>query len=424
MRKQIGVAAIAAGILFVSGCGGSGESESDAIVLRQFDSAEQIDGLVQAVDAWNAENPESPLELETITGAEAMRQYAREANSGSGPDIIQLPNAQVPEIASEDTLLPLDDFVESDPPGGPLDTYLATDLAVTDDTLWGLPWTVDTFALTYRVDLFEDAGLEEPSSTWEGLFDDAMSLTQTRDDGQEQHGFCFAASSSEEASQWFAINYYLWTKDQPLVEEQDDGSWSTGVTQDELAAAIDYFDRYLEDGATAQGMTAVDGFSDPQIAAGLTNGTCAMTYLPPQTFRELQSASDAPIASAPMPGGTNDGASHLGGRMLGINPNTADPEAAWEVIKFLNSETAFETIDQYPANVDVLDALDVPEGEEGYQEQLPHSVTFARYTNSQIPLTAIQSIVNQEFGAVYTDQKSSEDAAAAILETLSSELEE
>ena len=146
-----------------------------------------------------------------------------------------------------------------------------------------------------------------------------------------------------------------------------------------------------------------------------------MTIMAPQTFRKAKQL-DSSLRTAPVPDGLTDGSTHLGGRMLGINASTDHPEQAWEFIRYLNSADAFTKIDQYPAATTVLNALKVPEGEEGYQEQLPHSVTFGRYIAGPVPVTTLTKIANAQFGAVYSGQSDSRAAAEAIVSQLQAEL--
>ena len=62
----------------------------------------------------------------------------------------------------------------------------------------------------------------------------------------------------------------------------------------------------------------------------------------------------------------------------------------------------------------------MPKSQQGYVQQLPHAQTFARYIGSNMPVNAMQQLVNQQFSAVYSGQSSSADAAKAIIDGLTS----
>jgi multiple sugar transport system substrate-binding protein len=418
-RTPVVAAALLTGALVLAGCGGSpGSGDKVTLEFRQFDPPAEAKGLQQAVDTWNAEHPDVQVSMETLGGEDAMQQFAREANSGSGPDVIQIGYVNVKDLASPRVLLPLDDLVANKPPEQPVDDYLAQDVVRYEDKLWALPWTVDTFALAYRADHLSQAGIEPPT-TWDQLAADSKKLSEQE---KGRSGFCFAGASGPNAGQWFAINYWLWSHQTALVTE-DAGRWKVGLTVDQAQQAIDWFNGLFTSGATARSMAAVESINDPQIVDGMTRGSCSLTMMAPQTFRDARQGSDQ-LLTAPMPDGLTDGATHLGGRALGINASSEHPEESWEFIRFLNSGKAFQTIDQYPASVSTLSEIDAPDGEEGYAKQLPHSVSFGRYLNGPVPVPTLQKIVNREFGAVYSGQKNSRAAAESLVSSIQAELDQ
>ena len=144
----------------LSACGGGGDSGGGAtgdkvnLVFRQFDPAGEIGGLQQAVDTWNKDNPTIHVELQTLSPAN-VQQFAREANSGSGPDVNVVGYADVSFVAKSSILTPLDDLMKSNPMTGSKDDLLATDMVTFDSKMWAMPWTADTFALTYRPDALQ-----------------------------------------------------------------------------------------------------------------------------------------------------------------------------------------------------------------------------------------------------------------------------
>lgn len=422
MKATRYIPALVVGTLAIglAGCGAASEDDAGVVSLtfRQFDPADQVGGLVEAVDAWNAANPEIQVALETVT-PNNPQQFAREANSGSGPDIIHMALADVAFLAQPKVLLPLDDLVTSNPLDG-ADDLLATDMTTLDGTTWGVPWTADTMALVYRPDVLADAGISETPETWEEF--QTVAETITAKSGGSVSGFCFAAGAPQSSAQWFPINYYLWNHDTFLIRNEG-GEWEAGVSQAELEDTIDYFNTFFTNGTTPTSMQALTDYADPAIAAGLDDGTCAMTYMPPAAFRAVRDQIGAELATAPMPGGLVDGSTHLGGRALGITANTDHPEEAWEFIKFLMSADTFETYSQYPASAKTLSELEVDPTEQGFVDQLPHSVPFVKYIGAPVTIASLQELINQQFSAVYSGQSDSATAAKTILDTIENGLQ-
>jgi multiple sugar transport system substrate-binding protein len=407
------VAALSAGGGGGDSAGGGATGDKVNLVFRQFDPAGEIGGLQQAVDTWNKDNPSIHVELQTLSPSN-VQQFAREANSGSGPDVNVVGYADVSFVAKSSILTPLDELMKNDPMTGSKDDLLATDMVTFDNKMWAMPWTADTFALTYRPDALQQAGISAPPTTWEQLAEDATKISSST--GGKTAGFCFPGAGSATSGQWFAINYYLWSHNSGLASKDASGQIKPLATPSDISGAMDYFNGLFTSGATPKSFLTVSDYTDPSITGGLATGTCAMSYLPPQTVRAVVKQQKGQVLTAPMPDGLKDGATHLGGRALAINAHTESPEAAWKFVKFLTSAATFATYNQYPASKSTLSALKVPESEQGFVQQLPHSQSFARYINPKMPISAMQQLVDQQFSAVYSGQTASSGAAQAVVD--------
>jgi multiple sugar transport system substrate-binding protein len=387
--------------------------ETVQLKFRQFDPPTEIAGLIAAVDAWNAKNPKIQVKLETMGGGDTLAQLAREVPAGAGPDIQQLAFVWTRDLARSKLLLDLDPLIKAAPPGAGIDDFLATELAKFDGKMFGVPWSADTFAMAYRPDLLQAANVKFPDS-WEELASAAKALSNK----SGQHGFCFPAGSAPDGGMWILANYYLWSNGVTLVEETAPGQWKIAVTAEALAKAMDYFKAFFTSGSTPESLITVNAWGDPELVGGLGRGDCAMAFFPPQTFRAAQGQSKAALETGPIPKGTVKRAAHLGGRALGINPNTKHPQEAWAFLRYLTGPETFKTYNQYPAQKSLLASLNFPKAEQGYVAMLPLAQTFERYIASPIPVSSMTALVNREFGAVFSGQRSSKEAAEAVVAEL------
>ncbi len=83
------------------------------------------------------------------------------------PDLAQLGNTWVPELQALDAIIPLDTLVARSATVRADDYFPGIwDTNVLDNTLYGLPWYVDTRLLFYRTDLLAAAGYHAPPRTW------------------------------------------------------------------------------------------------------------------------------------------------------------------------------------------------------------------------------------------------------------------
>ena len=387
--------------------------ETIQLTFRQFDPPTEIEGLVKAVDGWNAANPNIQVKLETMAGGDTLAQLAREVPAGGGPDIQQMAFVWTRDLARSGLVADLTDLIAANPPGAGIDDFLATELATLDGKVYGVPWTADTFAMAYRPDLLEAAGVTFPD-TW----DELATAAKTLSNGDGQYGFCFPAGSAPDSGMWTLFNYYLWSNGSTLVDETSPGKWEIVATQADLVAAMDYFNGFFTAGATPESLITVNSWGDPELVGGLGRGDCAITVFPPQTFRAAEAQSEVALQTAKIPQGSAKRISHLGGRALGINPNSEHPAEAWEFLRYLVGTQTFATYNQYPAQNSLLTALDFPEAEQGYVDMLPLAQTFERYISSPIAVSSMTALINQEFGAVYSGQRSSAEASQAILDEL------
>lgn len=400
------------------GAGATWAQDRIELTFRQFDPPTEIAGLEAAVDAWNAANPDIQVKLETMSGADTLAQLAREVPAGTGPDVQHLAFVWTRDLARSGLLLELDPLIGAEAPGAGIEDFLALDLAELDGTVYGIPWSADTFAMAHRPDLLEAAGVTTFPDDWEALAAAAETLS-----GDGQFGFCFPAGSAPDSGMWILANYHLWSNGGTLIDQSADGAWEVVATADDVAATMRYFDSFFRNGSTPESLITVNSWGDPELVGGLGRGDCAITFFPPQTFRAAQGQSEAPLMTAMIPAGSEKRISHLGGRALGINPNTEHREAAWSFVRYLVSPETFATYNQYPAQKSVLGELEFPAEEQGYVEMLPLAQTFERYISSPAPVSSMSALINREFGAVFSGQRTPEEAGEIVVQELNEILE-
>ncbi|MBN9306700.1 MULTISPECIES: ABC transporter substrate-binding protein [unclassified Devosia] len=414
-RAWHGLALASTVITTLALAGAASAQDKVQLTFRQFDPPTEIGGLVTAVDAWNASHPNIQVKLETMGGGDTLAQLAREVPAGAGPDVQQMAFVWTRDLARSKLVLDLDPLIAADPPGAGIGDFLATDLATLDGKIYGLPWSADTFSMAYRPDLLAAAGIKSFPDSWDDLATASKALTDT---AKGQYGFCFPAGSAPDGGMWILANYYLWSNGKTLLEETSPGVWKLGVTAADIAGAMTYFNAYFANGLTPDSLITVNSWGDPELVGGLGRGDCAITFFPPQTFRAAQGQSEQPLLTAPIPKGSVKRISHLGGRALGINANTKHPKEAWEFVRYLVGPETFKTYNQYPAQKSLLASLNFPAAEQGYVDMLPLAQTFERYISSPLQVSTMTALINREFGAVYSGQRSPDEAAANVIKEL------
>ncbi len=377
-----------------------------------------------ALDVFEKANPGIRVKIVTASPADALPNFLREAAVGSGPDVMQAGFVWVKDIATAGAALPLDDVIGK-PAKDALADFIALDLATgRDGKVYGLPWTVDTFAMVYRTDLLEKAGITSIPKTW----DEFRAASRKVHAATGKAGFQFGMGSAPSNSIWFAANYWWWSHGQALVVKKPEGGFAPGVTVPEVAAAMRYFAGFLQDGETPKGMLAVSNWADPAVTQPMVAGEAMATLIPPANFKQMladwrarnPNGGTPPLTSALVPADKAGSITHLGGRSLVINANTADPKAAWKLVQFLATQDVFARFykAQMPAQKTLLKTIDFGPALAGYAEQLQRARTWGPYSEAPIPIATMWTETGRDFGSVFIGEATPEAAAQRLLDVV------
>ncbi|MFF0226455.1 ABC transporter substrate-binding protein [Streptomyces sp. NPDC004629] len=141
----------------------------------------------QVIADFEKKYPDIKVEYVGIPAASAQSKYDTAIQGGGLPDVGGVGTAMLAEVAVQGALEPLDDRIAKSPLNGKLNEGL---LAISQsagggDTLYQVPTSANNGTLWYRTDLFEQAGLDAPT-TWSKFYDAADKLT---DKAKNRFGF-------------------------------------------------------------------------------------------------------------------------------------------------------------------------------------------------------------------------------------------
>src|SRR4051794_21582410 len=181
MRLHSGIrvaAVVAATALLAAGCSSSGDDDAASTPSGSAAStgkAEKVDltfwtwapGMDEVVAAWNAENPDIQVTVNKQDGGDpAVTKLLTAIKAGSGaPDVFQTEYQKIPTLVSSDALADIADVL----PDGTADHFAdGTWEAVTlgSDAVYGVPQDSGPMEFYYRTDIFEQYGLQVPT-TWQ-----------------------------------------------------------------------------------------------------------------------------------------------------------------------------------------------------------------------------------------------------------------
>lgn len=394
---------------------GAAASAPQQIVFRTFDPPSETAGLQKAVDEWNKVHVVK-VKMETIAIADALAQYSREVNAKSGPDIAQQAFVWVRDLAKAGLVQNLDTLAtQSSPSRKGVKDFLARDLNTLNGKLYGLPWSVDTYAMVYDPTVLTKAGYKRLPGDWNGFAEAVKKMTSPG-----RSGFCFAASSGPTSDAWHLLNYYLWSQNTPLIK-QEGATWKLGVTNTQLTAAFTYLNNFFTSGTTPKNMLSADNAGDPAINNAVADGRCAVAFMTPSNLKvALQTNSRLISASVPT-GVAGVPTTHMGGRSLTINPNSKNKQAAWQFVRYLSTQKVFQKYysGQFPAQQSLLNQIRFNAAKKGFATELVTARTYAMYVDSPAPTSKYWSITAQALGSVFSGQNSPSSGAAAYAASIS-----
>jgi multiple sugar transport system substrate-binding protein len=325
MRLFRFLAVVSALALLVTACGGGDGSnaEGDKTEIRigaQLSSPAERKILEDQIEVFQKQNPDIKVSIQAITD-DYLKEMQTLIGAKREPDVFYLDSMPAPDLINLDVLEPLDAYIEKSDVD-PSDFEDALIEAYTKDgSIYGLPKDYNTLALFYNKKLFEEEGLEPPT-TWEELRDVAKKLTK---DGRKG----------------FAINPEL-ARYQPFVYQNGgavlDENGKATLDRKENVEALEFFTSlFLEDKSTGMpndlGVEwAGDAFAEEKVAM-VYEGGWMIPFLKEKAPDLEYGITELPAKEEGM---ENSNMAFTVAYVM--SKNSKNKEAAFKLIEFLTSE--------------------------------------------------------------------------------------
>lgn len=212
MRKFLAVTALStAAVLALAGCGGGADpapADGQPIEIDFWHGYTEADGKVldDLVAEFNASQDEVVITPSTKPWATILDTVLPALTSKTGPQLLALPPENIPVYASQGALLPLDAWYDDADSGAGALNEQAVATGIVEGERYGAPLSFTPLTMIYNKALFEDAGVEVPT-TWDEWVTAAKALT-VDDDGDgtpEQYGLALADHASVGNGVWMSL---------------------------------------------------------------------------------------------------------------------------------------------------------------------------------------------------------------------------
>ena len=318
--------ALAALGVLATACGkAEGARETEIRFWAMGAEGEQV---AKLVPQFERENPGIRVRVQQIPWTAAHEKLLTAHVGKSTPDVAQLGNTWIPEFEALGALRALGPLIarssvirqQSFFPG-----IWATN--VVDDTVYGIPWYVDTRVLFYRKDLLAQAGWKEMPTSWADWRRAMEDIKRTV--GKDRWAIFLPTN------EWAQPAILGMQAGSPLLK--DGGRW--GAFAD--SAFLRGFDFYL--GLYRDGLAPVYGNTDvANLFQEFERGLFVFYITGPWNIGEFGRRLPAELqddwATAPLPGptGTGSGLSTAGGSSLVLFRESEHPDEAWKFIEFMS----------------------------------------------------------------------------------------
>lgn len=171
------------GVTLLSLTGGVTEqavSQQEQIVLKVVESGSLNAGEQKVIADFKTTHPNIKVEVQEIPFGDVFQQMVLRVQEGTPPDVwTGAPAIYIPVFAEMGGLTPLDDSISLALRAEYFDSIWP--MVTYKGKIYGVPSAFSTKALYWNKDLFAQAGIESPPTTWDELYADAKAITEKTD---------------------------------------------------------------------------------------------------------------------------------------------------------------------------------------------------------------------------------------------------
>jgi N,N'-diacetylchitobiose transport system substrate-binding protein len=257
IKKTLAGAALATlALTALTACGGSdsdGDNESSSSTETEAPEPADIRVWLNGADTpqeardwlkttFEEQNPGSTLTIEEQEWDGLVERLTTALSSESEtPDVVEIGNTQAPTFTSAGAFADLTD--QLDALGGDDLLQGFVDGATVDGSTYAVPYYAGSKYVFYRTDLFEEAGLEVPT-TMDEFVETAVALKEANPDPKNFSGFWFPGQD------WRNGAAFVWDAGGDLAVE-DGGEWTGALASDESVAGLERAQQLFEQASGA-----------------------------------------------------------------------------------------------------------------------------------------------------------------------------
>lgn len=327
-----------------------GAQSATTLTIWGTDSQQAINSLLQSYNGPGS-GTQSQISYTQIDPSVYQSKLLAALAAGTGPDIFEINNRDLPQWESVLTPIPAtlaptfnQVTLQNDFPD-----VVGQDF-VSGGSIYALPLSIDTLAMIYNKDLFNTAGIATVPTTWEGFQADIPSLRVVNPQGQITQAAVALGGSETSIPDAPDIVFLLMLQNGTQMTSTNGssvtfatGSNTTGGSDDSGLNAFNYYLQFAN--AADPNYTWNDGLGT--ALASFTQGKTAAIFDYSSAIAQIK--AQAPflnygIAAMPQPANATVAVNYANYNGLAVSRNSAQSAAAWSFIINLTTSAADENI--------------------------------------------------------------------------------
>jgi multiple sugar transport system substrate-binding protein len=272
----------------------------------------------------------------TVKSGQDDSKVTQAIGAGNGPDIgLSYSTDIVGKFCSSGAWVDLTAYIKRD--NVDLNKLNATTRSYTefDGKRCAMPFLADAYGMFYNKDMFAKAGIAGPPKSLDELTADAKKLTVKNPDGSlKTVGFLPLFDFYENAAAHLVPTVGAkWLTDDGKSAIGGDPAWKTLLTwQKNLVDWYGYENLQKFRASLGDEFSADNAFQKGQVAINV-DAEYRLAFLKDQSPNLKYGVAPLPTADPSRYGG-----GYVTGNIMGISKNAKNPEAAWELIKYLTTD--------------------------------------------------------------------------------------
>lgn len=309
-------------------------------------TAQPQQDLREILRPYLALNPNLRVNVTVLNWENAWAKISAAAESGQGPDLLELGSTWVAAISAKDALEPISQAQQNEV-GGEAAFFPASWVTThrhNQGKVFAIPWYAGARVAFYRTDLFKQAGINpsDAFANWSSFKQAMQKINGISFEGKKVAALGYPGKSDSDILHNLAP--WIWNAGGDFLSPDRK---SASINSPETLQAVSYYTSFADEGLVPRSALEKDSV---QIESGFFTNQYAVIFSGPWVLKmlntpkakggQLETATARNFAVASYPAGIKGNQTFFSGSDLALMKSSKNKEEAWKLLKYLVSRPA------------------------------------------------------------------------------------